>query len=287
MLQQGTYTLSVTDTLGCVNYTTATIKIDLLPTGVLTSNNANNNCVPFCAQYQLKSTSTSSIINTKWTANSSNFSGETFSLCVAKASENVVVGTFTDMIGCINTVSFAIKAYASPVADFVFSPEKPIENGDLVFFDDNTKGDKLVKWNWYFGNGSALGTGQRTSYVFENAGTYPMVMVVSNSFGCADTAIKTIVVNSEFKLFVPNSFTPNGDGVNDTFQPKGRGIAKYTLTIYDRWGKQVFRTNNFETGWNGEVYGTNSSDDIFAWRINAVDDAGKVKELTGHVTLSR
>jgi gliding motility-associated-like protein len=111
--------------------------------------------------------------------------------------------------------------------------------------------------------------------------------MVTNDWGCADTVIKTIIVDSDYKLFVPNAFTPNGDGLNDTFQPKGRGLAKYTLSIYDRWGTKVFQTSDFETGWDGGVYGKNSSDDTFVWKINGVDVKGRVKELSGYVTLAK
>jgi gliding motility-associated-like protein len=113
------------------------------------------------------------------------------------------------------------------------------------------------------------------------------VLIVKNTWGCADTIIKNITVNSDFKLFVPNSFTPNGDGVNDTFQPKGRGVAKYSLWVYNRWGNIIFKTEDFEKGWDGLVSGSSSSDDVFTWRITTVDVLGKSKEFTGYVTLSR
>ncbi len=286
--QQGTYTLSVTDSLGCFNYTTTYLKIDQLPTGNLTSNNTNNLCAPFCSEFKLKSTGTSSIINTSWIANNRPFAGETFTLCVATATDNIVIGTFTDAIGCINTVSFAIQAHQAPSADFRFIPENPVENADLVSFDDNTYGDKLVKWDWFFlSNKGFLSSNRNTSYMFENAGAYPVALIVTNTWGCSDTIVKTVNVESDFKLFVPNSFTPNGDGVNDVFMPKGRGLAKYKLSIYDRWGRVIFESHSFDTGWDGQVFDKNSSDDVYVWKINAVDVNGKVKELTGHVTIAR
>src|SRR5262249_19541878 len=153
-----------------------------------------------------------------------------------------------DAIGCINTQSFALQAHASPVADFAYTPEKPVEDADPVLFTDNTKGEKLVKWDWFFiDNKGFLSSNQNTSYTFENAGTYPVALIVTNTWGCADTVVRTIFVESDFKLFIPTAFTPNGDGINDTFQPKGRGLSKYTLTIYDRGGGKIFQTSDFET----------------------------------------
>jgi gliding motility-associated-like protein len=102
-----------------------------------------------------------------------------------------------------------------------------------------------------------------------------------------DTVIKTIVVDADFKLYVPNAFTPDGDGLNDIFQPKGRGIAKYHLTIYDRWGTVVYQSEDFSKGWDGGEKGKQLTDEVFTWRIYATDVNGKIKELTGFVTLVR
>jgi gliding motility-associated-like protein len=286
--QQGTYTLSVIDSLGCTNFTTTYVKIDQLPTGKLTNNNTNNMCAPFCSEFKLNSTGASSIINTSWIANNRPFTGETFTLCVATATDNIVIGTFTDAIGCINTVSFAIQAHPSPIADYRYSPERPVENSDLVLFDDNTFGEKLVKWDWFFiSDKGFLSSNRNTSFLFEDAGSFPVALIVTNTWGCSDTVVKTVVVDSDFKLFVPNSFTPNGDGVNDVFMPKGRGLVKYKLSVYDRWGRLIFESHSFETGWDGQVYDKNSSDDVYVWKINGVDVSGKVKELSGHVTIAR
>lgn len=284
--QQGTYTLNVMDHNGCVNYTTVTVMIDPLPAGNLVSNNKSNYCLPYCSEFKLQSTGVPPITAYNWVAASKTFTSAAFESCLSKTSGNVVIGTFTNAAGCVNTISFAVEVAPSPVADYVYTPDKPVENMDLVEFRDHSTGEKLVKWDWYFAdNKNFSGTGKTTSYTFENAGSFPVALVVTNDWGCADTVIKTIFVDSDYKLFVPNAFTPDGDGLNDTFQPKGRGLAKYTLSIYDRWGNRVFQTSDFDTGWDGQVYGKNSSDDTYIWKINGVDVKGRVKELSGYVTL--
>lgn len=287
-LQQGNYTLSVTDVLGCKNDTTVYIKVDPLPVGTLVSDNSNNFCIPYCSEFRLKSSSVSPVVNTIWTFNKEIVSSESFSICIAKPTGNTVIGTFTDAVGCSNTISFALPANPKPQADYLFTPEKPVEGIDPVLFNDNSTGDKLTAWNWYFVTNKGYQSENRnTSYLFDNAGTYPIALVVSNTWGCADTIVKNIFVENDFTLFVPNMFTPNGDGMNDTFQPKGRGITKYNLAIYNRWGDQIFQTGDFGTGWNGQVNGSDSADGIYVWKINAVDTKGKIKDLTGHITLTR
>jgi len=110
---------------------------------------------------------------------------------------------------------------------------------------------------------------------------------VTNTWGCSDTIVKTIEVASDFKLFVPNSFSPNGDGVNDVFAPKGRGIKKYALSVYDRWGRIVFESSSFEVGWDGNVSNNSGSNDTFTWKINYTDVNNKVSEITGFVSQIR
>lgn len=283
MKQAGTYSLNVTDSLGCKNFTTASVKIDPLPVGELLSSNRTNNCLPFCADYQLKSTGLSPIVSSSWIFNNKAFTGDTFSICMSKSSSNAVVGNVTDAIGCVNTLTFVVATHPSPVADFLYSPEKPIENLEPVVFNDNSTGEKLTKWNWFFvSNKGFLSSGQNTSYLFENAGTFPVALVVTNSWGCADTIIKTVIVEPDFNLFVPNAFTPNGDGVNDVFLPKGRGIDQYSLSIYNRWGDKLFESNDPAKGWDGQP-NSKASDDAFIWTIKGIDAKGKVFEKTGHV----
>ncbi len=288
MQQAGTYTLSVIDNMGCTNFTTTSILVDPAPTGKLVSNNRNNYCVPFCSEFWLKSSSASPIVSTVWKANNQTIASDTFNLCIAKAGDNGVVGTFTDAIGCTSTMSFAVQGNPTPVADFDFIPARPVESTDLVLFHDQSSCEKPVNWEWFFiDNKGFSSNSQNPSYIFEQAGTYAIAMQVTNSWGCADTVIKTIIVSSDFNLFVPDAFTPNDDGLNDIFMPKGNGISKYNLSIYDRWGNRIFETSDPATGWSGPVNGDNSADNVYQWLIECTDTHGKTKTLTGHVTCAR
>ena len=123
------------------------------------------------------------------------------------------------------------------------------------------------------------------SFIYPETGTYAAVLVVKSDKGCLDTMIKTIFVAEDYGIFVPNAFTPNGDGINDIFQPKGYGITKYELDIFDRWGEKIFQTNQFEHGWDGTIKGISIKNDIYTWRIKLTNVFGKSHELTGHVTL--
>ncbi len=286
--QAGTYTLSVIDSNSCSSYTTCYIGIDPSPQGRLVSDNANKQCVPFCSKFWLTNKEAAPIVNTRWTINGLPFLTDSFNYCAVEPGSEAVTGYFTDLNGCSNTATFAIEASPSPKADFSFSPLNPVEGMDNVTFTSMSKGEDLNRWSWFFINNEGLHSlGENASFIFETSGYYEVAMVVENGWGCQDTVVKTIKIASDFKLFVPNVFTPNDDGINDVFQPKGRGIKKYDLGIYNRMGLRVFHTSDFETGWDGKINGEMSVNDTYVWKIDVTDPDGKKLHYNGHITLAK
>lgn len=287
MSYSGIYTLSVLNSGGCVGYTTALVEIYTLPDGVLTTDN-DNRCVPFCTNFELENSNAAPILDYTWMINSKTFNQQYFNYCFTDPGEYVIRGSFLDVNGCTNATTYTINAYKPPVADFVYLPAKPVEMLDQVIFSDMSGGEENTQWNWYFVSNTGYKSNSKSAnYVFDHAGKYRVAMVVTNKWGCADTIVKLVEVDPDFSLYVPDVFTPNEDGRNDIFQPKGRGIVKYDLRIYDRWGERLFQTNDFPTGWDGTFNGKKCKSEVYVWEIVASDAYGKVKELSGHVTLYR
>ncbi|HOZ87871.1 MAG TPA: gliding motility-associated C-terminal domain-containing protein, partial [Bacteroidia bacterium] len=132
-----------------------------------------------------------------------------------------------------------------------------------------------------------IGNEKNATWLFDDMGEYKIGLTVWNEWGCTDTVLKTLVVLSDVKLFVPTAFSPNNDGLNETFKPKGRGIVKYLFEIYNRWGEKIFVTDDFEEGWDGMIGGMKCANDIYVWKIFATDVKAQKHDLTGHVTLFR
>lgn len=93
-------------------------------------------------------------------------------------------------------------------------------------------------------------------------------------------------------LYVPNAFTPNNDGINDEFIPQSiwadAEIEQYQFTIFDRWGNQVFSTNNFHIGWNGYIQGKRDIEQsVYVWSITVKLVGSSKRSYTGRVTLLR
>lgn len=285
----GAYTVTAVDNIGCSATAITNVIINPLPQPGIVSDK-NNGCVPLCVNFTCSNAS--SFPNVLWSVNGGNgASGSTYQNCFNTSGTYTVNATVTDLNGCKNTTSYLIDAYPVPVADFIFAPIKPIINIDDVHFTDATHSASVTSWSWYF-YGTATHTSQQQNPVFyyPDAGTYPVTLVVKSDHGCIDTITKVIVVGEDFGIYVPNAFTPNGDGINDIFQPKGFGIKDYELDIFDRWGERIYNTKVFEAGWDGKHhrgldYGTFCKDDIYTWKIKVVNVFGEVKYYTGHVTL--
>lgn len=125
-------------------------------------------------------------------------------------------------------------------------------------------------------------------HVYELAGVYQVYLVAINDKGCMDTVMHLVEITPDYALYIPNVFTPDGNGLNDTFQPKGVGIDEddYKMYIFDRWGEIIFTSDEFRKGWDGTVKGSTklAEQGVYVYRILVKDLSGTVHEYIGHVT---
>ncbi len=156
-------------------------------------------------------------------------------------------------------------------------------------------------WFWDFGDGDSITVqnpgfsgGGAIPHTYTDPGIYNVLLMVQNQTGCYDTVVHPLIIEAEFVLFTPNTFTPDGDGNNEFFFPKGIGIEEETFSfyIYDRWGDMVFKSEGSFTnviGWDGIANNgkETSQQDVFVWLIRTEDQNGNAHEYVGHVTLLR
>lgn len=197
--------------------------------------------------------------------------------------------TITSPIGCTTSNTFAdwIEILDSPQAGFSFSPEKPsIFNKTVDFFDESID---ATGWSWNFGGfGSTV---RNPTYTFPDTGFVEVVQIVSHPTGCTDTASIILDIEPLVTLHMPNAFTPNNDGLNDSFRGKGffDGFKGYRMNVWNRWGEKIYETTDPEIGWNGKKNntGSNSPGGVYVYTIEYTGPRGEPKELKGHVTLIR
>lgn len=188
---------------------------------------------------------------------------------------------------CIDSNQISIKnltVYPNPKAGFTYTPQvTSIFDNEVSVY--NTASSDVVGWSYNFGDNYT------TNYpdfihAYQNYGTYTITQIVNNQYMCTDTLKQLMIVYPEFRLWVPNCFTPGKDNLNDVFLPIVIGVINYELDIYDRWGEKIFSTTSTNDGWNGMYKGSLCKEDIYVWRIaytNVTDMQYQVK--TGHVTL--
>jgi gliding motility-associated-like protein len=116
-------------------------------------------------------------------------------------------------------------------------------------------------------------------------GSMVYTVTVTDANGCKNTDQLVIIVTGS--LYVPNAFTPNGDGNNDTFGALGAEIETFRLIVFNRWGEEIFRTDRLDGRWNGTYKGVESPIDTYVWRIDVKERAGESRTLYGHVNLVR
>jgi gliding motility-associated-like protein len=202
--------------------------------------------------------------------------------------------TVTSALGCTSlvTTNGFIDVYPTPTAGFSTSPSDPTTTSPVVSFTDLSTG--ATGWNWDFNYHPPIGiytdTLQNPTYSYPDSGAYVVQQVVSNNFGCYDTAYHTVEIIPEYILYTPNAFTPfNHDGMNDVFMPKGLGIDpdNFEMMIFDRWGNMIYKTVDISKGWDGKANGGSkvAQVDVYVWKIIAKDFKGETHNYIGHVSI--
>lgn len=115
--------------------------------------------------------------------------------------------------------------------------------------------------------------------------TTSYIVTLTDNNGC--TSMDTVTVFIDGSLYVPNTFTPNDDGINDVFFAQGEEIETFQLLIFNRWGELIFESDDINRGWDGRVAGELAQIDTYVWKINYVETSGQDGEVIGHVNLVR
>ena len=162
-----------------------------------------------------------------------------------------------------------------------------IDNNTVQFTNQSVGYENLVWWD--FGDQSTPSNTFSPLHDYANDGTYIVTLVVENIAGCLDTIQYSIVVRPEFYIYIPNAFSPNNDGTNDTFNAKGTGFDVYQMRIYNRWGNLLFETSSLAVGWDGR--GTNGKlvpTDIYVYEIAVkIKDGQEPLSYRGKVAMLR
>ena len=258
-LNGGNYTITVTDNRGCTADTTVTvisplpIRVDLTA-GPDTCDLGNGAIRAVIIGGTAPFLYTWSAINDSASIYSVSLPASGWNTMLTPGNYSVLV---TDAGGCTATGSTTVGAIPSPVAAFT-TRSKPEEFiNPFVQFENLSTGSET--YEWHFGEGS-LSYAEDPVHEYELPGSYLVMLIAYNDplYGCADTTFGYVEVDPMFTFYVPNAFTPDEDGINDTWGPKGDNFEyeSYNAQVYDRWGGLVWQTDNYAVQWDGRNYKT-------------------------------
>lgn len=200
-------------------------------------------------------------------------------------SVSVGTGTYTVAVtnqeGCSATSApFAVVVGSDPQASYIPNPPSPSIIGTTVQFNDasNGNGAPITDWDWDFGVGGAGSSDQDPSFTYTLPGTYVITLIVTTADGCQDTLVTSYSI-VPLDVIIPNVFSPNNDGLNDTFVIENGKYFENSLTVYNRWGQAVYEAKNYKDSWraNGVPEGT------YYYVFTIMND----REYTGHLTIVR
>ena len=204
-----------------------------------------------------------------------------------KAGEYLIELSVVSNSGCSDTESLIFNLSDRPIADFYHYPEKITTlNPTVEFINLSTEG--LVSWT--FDDGFSSVEWQPIHY-YDSAGWYDVQLTLEDENGCLDSITKSLLVENELIFYLPTSFTPDGDGLNDEFGLRGFNtdrVQDFSLVITNRWGEVIFSVNDVSQTWNGEnLLGNAAMTGTYLWSIRIKDELGKQIRKIGEVTLLR
>lgn len=188
----------------------------------------------------------------------------------------------------ITSAPLVLSVTPLPVASFQYSPDPLTDIDPAINFQNNSL--NATSWSWDFGSG-AISDEQHPVYTYPRAGTYAVTLVARNA-QCRGVSTKTITVEAVTTYYIPDAFTPNGDGVNDSFGLVGFGLRPdtYEMSIYNRWGDLIFRSSPDTPLWDGNRGSERAEAGVYVYMISFEYKQGAYKEFvnkTGHLTLIR
>ncbi|MBI3509386.1 MAG: PKD domain-containing protein [Bacteroidetes bacterium] len=190
----------------------------------------------------------------------------------------------TSSNGCADTLTQAVNIVPSPTAQFTESPTSAANTLQLVQFTDQSFAN-INSWLWNFGDSSATSSLQNPSHTWAQAGTYTIVLVVTDANGCTDTTLYDYIISSPPQI--PNAFSPNGDGHNEILFVLGGPFTTLDYRIYNNWGELIFISTDQSIGWDGKRDGVPQPMGVYVYTVHAVTPDGVPHELSGDVTLLR
>lgn len=258
-------------------------------------NNNPNECYPITVSFINTSGSSTNINSVTWdfgdghSSNNILTANNTYS---TPGCFDVKLTVVSDKNCILDTTKIdAVCARDYPIADFIMNPQPTDITDPIIQFNNQSTGNTLNFWNITGGNPSnSFEINPISEFSSDTPGTYLVGLLIENAYGCQDSTFRIVTIDGLYLFHMPNSFTPNGDHINDIFKPIGDGIdtKNYHFMIFDRWGEKLFETDDLNAGWDGTFKGNPVLTGVYVWTLKAKELYRNVNtEHTGFINLNR
>lgn len=170
-----------------------------------------------------------------------------------------------------------------PIADFYADPDSGWIPLTTQFHNLSSE---AIQWRWDFGDGNTSFEFEPT-HTYNDTGRFEVELVAIDANGCFDTARARVIVGADFSIYVPNAFTPNGDGLNDYFATPWFGVKEFHIMIFDRWGMLIYESFNPDFQWTGFYKDKEVQEGVYTYVIEARGHIGERVKRAGTVTVYR
>lgn len=170
-----------------------------------------------------------------------------------------------------------------PTADFTTTSTVFFNDLPITFLNES---QNATQYEWDFGDGNT-DTFVHPTNVYDEPGLYYITLVAIDDKGCTDTIVKPINIEPEWYIYVPNTFTPDGDRYNNDFRVSTVGIADLDIVIYNRWGEAIFTDTSLDFIWDGTYLNAYVNDGTYTYQIDFVTNSGRERTIYGHINVIR
>lgn len=287
-----TYTVVGTDANGCVNTDDVTVTVEPIPQPSFLADTLSI-CEPDTVFFT--NTTVGSFTDCQWDFGN----GNTGSGCadVPNIYENAgtydVTLTVTSTNGCTNSITYNDYIYVESIPDpsFIPSTYTVLSLDTEVSFENTSSG--AMSYEWDFGDGTDAVFSVDPTHEFPGTATsgYLVTLYGISPLGCIDSFSQVIQVNEEVIYYIPNTFTPDGDEFNQTFQPvftAGFDPFDWHMLIYNRYGQVIWESSDPEVGWDGTYNGRLVQDGTYVWTVEfkTISSDERMTD-TGHVNVTK
>ncbi len=277
----GVYQVMGTSPEGCQDSTALSITVNPAPQLQITPDQGI--CPGFAAQFTV-----SGALNYLW--NDPQLTASTNTVTPAATTTYTVVGA--NQYNCLDSAQTTVTVYPQPSADFTASPTILTSDNPTVNFTSNAQNTAISTWD--FGDGTTTENSQNEfdyTYPFVEDQNYTVTLNVVSAEGCTAESQVQIQIKGGIIYYLPNTFTPDGDALNNLFTPvftSGFDPQNFHMTIFNRWGEPVFESYDANAGWDGKIDIYAAPEGTYTYVIDFKTlNTDEMIRVSGHVLLMR